>query len=108
MKIAVAALKKDQTSQIVSQAGRAPYYLIFDEKANLLEVLKNPFSVGGGGAGFGVAKMLADKQIDAAVAEKFGSNMIEALKGRGIKHYEMSGAANEAPGILKGLSEEIS
>ena len=75
MKIAVAALKKDQNSEISSQAGRAPYFLIFDEKSTLLEALKNPFRVGGGGSGFGVAKMLEDKQITAVVAGQFGFNI---------------------------------
>ena len=38
MKIAVAAVKKEVGSDISGQAGRAPYYLIFDESGDLLEV----------------------------------------------------------------------
>ena len=47
MKIAIAALKKKENSQISIQAGRAPYYLIFNEKSELLETVSNPFSRGG-------------------------------------------------------------
>ena len=60
MRIAIAALKKQENSQISMQAGRAPYYLIFDKNFKLLESLSNPFKRGSGGAGFGVAKMLSD------------------------------------------------
>jgi len=96
MKIAVAAVRKNETSEIAPQAGRAPYYLIFNENGELLETISNPFRVGGGGAGFGVAKMLADKGIDVVIAERFGMNMISALKDRKLKHYEKKGAVKEA------------
>lgn len=101
MKIAVAALKKGENSEISTQAGRSPFYLIFDERGKLLEELKNPFSVGGGGAGFGVAKMLADKEVSAVAAGKFGANMADALKERGIRVYEMKGTAKEAPARIQ-------
>jgi predicted Fe-Mo cluster-binding NifX family protein len=94
MRIAVAAVRKDETSQIPPQAGRAPYYLIFNENGKLLEAISNPFRIGGGGAGFGVAKMLTDKGINVVIAERFGMNMIGALKDR--KHYEKTGAVKEA------------
>lgn len=96
MKVAVAAVKKDETSVIASQAGRAPYYLIFNENGELLEAISNPFRIGGGGAGFGVSKMLADKGIDVVIAERFGMNMIGALEDRKLKHYEKTGAVKEA------------
>ena len=57
MKIAVAVMKKGESSTISDQPGRSAFFLLFDEQGRLLETLKNPFSRGGGGAGFGVAKM---------------------------------------------------
>jgi len=96
MKIAVAALKKSENSPISGQAGRAPFFLIFDDTGALVETVNNPFRVGGGGAGFGVAKMLADKEVTTIVAEKFGGNMIGALQERGIEGFETSGSAAEA------------
>jgi predicted Fe-Mo cluster-binding NifX family protein len=96
MKIAVAVTKKGETSPISDQPGRAAFFLVFDEEGRLLETLKNPFSRGGGGAGFGVAKMLADRQVDLVVAGKFGGNMTGALEERGLRHLEMQGAAVEA------------
>lgn len=96
MRIAIAALKKKENSQISMKAGRAPYYLIFNEKFEFLETVSNPFSRGGGGAGFGVAKMLADKKVEMVVAGEFGENMISALKERGMKYLEITGDAKKA------------
>lgn len=101
MKIAIASLGKNQQSQISNQAARAPYYLIFNEKGELLETIKNPFSVGGGGAGFAAAKMLADKEINLVIANNFGQNMIGALEERGLKFEEKSGSIED---IIKTLA----
>ena len=103
MRIAVAAVGKEEGSEISNQGARAPYYLIFDENGKLLETLSNPFSIGGGGAGFAVAKMLADKNIDVIIAGNFGPNMIGALDEKNIKHIAMTGSAREA--VMKASKE---
>lgn len=96
MRIAVASAGKEKDSDISGNAGRAPYYLIFDGKGKIMETLKNPFAIGGGGAGFGVAKMLADRDVDLVISGSFGPNMTGALKDRGIGYREMKGKAPEA------------
>ena len=93
MKIAVATDEKNENAEISEKAGRASYYLIFDEEGALLETISNPFSQGGGGAGLGVSKMLADKSVDIVVAGRFGENMEGDLKSRGLKFFEKSGEA---------------
>ena len=77
------------------QGGRAPYYFIFNEKKELEEIVKNPFAIGGGGAGISVAKMLADKGVEFFGAGFIGGNMAEALEDRGIKYQEINGKIRE-------------
>ncbi|RLG12246.1 hypothetical protein DRN73_03210 [Candidatus Pacearchaeota archaeon] len=93
-RIAIASEEKNKDSEISFRGGRAPYYLIF-ENNELKEIIKNPFAVGGGGAGFSVAYMLADKKIDLVIAGRIGSNMEAALKQKNIKFKEISGKVKE-------------
>jgi len=90
MKIAVASEGKDLDSEISERGGRAPYYLVFEDK-RLVETIKNPFAAGGGGAGFSVAYMLAEKKVGLVIAGKLGGNMISALNEKGIEFREKSG-----------------
>ncbi len=94
MKIAIASDGKNIDSKISSKGGRAPYYFIFEDK-KLVETIKNPFAVGGGGAGWSVAYMLADKKVGLVIVEKIGPNMESALKEKGIKFQEKSGKVAE-------------
>lgn len=108
MKIAVAAIGKDETSEVSPRSGRSKFYLIFNERGDLLEVISNPFSRGGGGAGFGVAKMLADKGVDIVAGRQVGEHLGEILKMRGLKYYEMSGSAKDAVARILAQEKEIS
>lgn len=94
MKIAIASEGKGIDSEISVRGGRASYYLIFEDK-KFIEAIKNPFAVGGGGAGWSVAYMLADKKVDLVIAGRIGPNMEFALKQKKIKFKESSGKASE-------------
>ena len=96
MKIAISSEGDNESAQVSMVSGRAPYYLIFDNE-NFVEAIKNPFAMGGGGAGFGVAQMLANKGVEVVVSGKFGPNMSSSLQSKGIKAIEMQGlTAKEA------------
>ena len=84
MKIAIASEGENIDSDISIRGGRAPFYLIFENK-KLIETIKNPFAIGGGGAGFSVAFMLADKKVNLVIAGKIKENMLTALTEKGIK-----------------------
>ncbi len=94
MKIAIASTGKDIESEISDVAGRAPYYLIFENK-ELVETVENPFTRGGGGAGLGVAEMLANKEVDLVVAGNFGRNMERSLEESGVDFKIGSGSIKE-------------
>jgi predicted Fe-Mo cluster-binding NifX family protein len=90
MKIAIASEGKQKNSEISQKGGRAPYYLIFEDK-KLIEIIKNPFATGSGGAGFSVAYMLADKKVELVIAGGIGENMVSALKEKQIGFKDNSG-----------------
>lgn len=100
MKIAIASVGRDEKDEISPRPGRARFYLVFDENGELLEVISNPFGRGGGGAGFGVAKMLADKGVDIVVGGQFGENMEGALRDRGLRYHKMVGSVREGLGRI--------
>jgi len=85
MKIAIAAEKDNLNSIVCPTAGRSPFYLIFENKS-LIKTIKNPFAVGGGGAGFGVIQMLANEDVNLIVSGKFGANMITALEQKNMTY----------------------
>ena len=88
MKVAIASTGNDENAKVSKVSGRAHYYLIF-ESGRLLKVMKNPFRIGGGGAGFGVVEMLSDESVEMVVSGKFGPNMVGALESKGIQCREM-------------------
>jgi predicted Fe-Mo cluster-binding NifX family protein len=94
MKISIASEGKELGSEISLKGGRAPYYLIFEE-GNLIETMKNPFVLGGGGAGWSIAYKMADKKVDLVIAGKFGSNMESALKEKGINFKRAEGKVKD-------------
>lgn len=89
MKVAIASTGKDENSNVSPIAGRAPYFLIYKDK-KLEKTIKNPFAVGGGGAGFGVAKIMENEKIDLIIAGHFGEKIVQALEERNIKKQELT------------------
>lgn len=90
MKIAIASEGEKMDSKISDRGGRAPYYLIF-ENNKLSETIKNPFAAGAGGAGWSVAYMLAEKDVNQVIAGEIGANMKRALEEKRIEFKQESG-----------------
>lgn len=102
MKIAVASEGKDEKSQVSAVSGRAPYYLIFENK-KLVKSISNPFKIGGGGAGISVCQMLANEGVKIIISGKFGPNVQAMCDEKKIKTKEVEGkTAREAVDEVKG------
>ena len=95
-KIAVAAEGKTAAAKVSGVAARAPYFLIFDGSGKFLEAIDNPYKTAKGGAGSSVVPFLAKKGVTMVVAGEFGENMIQAMKGKGMRYLEFKGSAEEA------------
>jgi predicted Fe-Mo cluster-binding NifX family protein len=93
--IAVAAKDKIATAAVSKQAGLAPFFLFFDGKGKMTEAIENPFK-DKEGAGKSVAEFLKNKGVTIVVAEEFGGQIVEVMKGKGIKSAAFKGSAEEA------------
>lgn len=93
--IAIASTGDNIDSQISPQAGRAPFYLIFDEKGNLLKSLKNPALNYGGGASSVVVDLLIKEECSAVIAGQFGDKMLNQLRINKIEYLEQKGVAKD-------------
>jgi predicted Fe-Mo cluster-binding NifX family protein len=91
MTIAIAATAPELNGQIAMHGARAPFYLLFDEQGNMLEVLANPVVQAEGGAAPQAALFLADKGVTLLAAGDFGNRFISELGERGIRHVLVSG-----------------
>jgi predicted Fe-Mo cluster-binding NifX family protein len=93
--IAVAAVEETANSQISEIAGKAPYYLIFDEKGILLQSIKNPAQNSRRNSSSLVVDFLVQKSCKTVIAGKFGTKMQKQLKANNIQFYEHEGIAKE-------------
>jgi len=96
MKTAIASDDKTKDGDISERAGRSKFYLVFEGDHKLIKVLSNPFSSGGGGAGYGVAKMLKDEGVKKVFVGKAGENMKNAMQEADIKLIEQNSTIQEA------------
>lgn len=94
---AVAAEGNTAGAPVSDLGARAPYYLLF-EGGDMKEAVKNPFAVGGGGAAFSVAHLLAEKGVERFISGAVGPNMQDVLAEKGIA-YEQSSATSASEAV---------
>ena len=90
-KIAIAAVEDNVSSEISEIAGRAPYYLIFDERGVFLKSIKNPGVSTGRDSSAEVVNLLLKESCKTVIAGKFGEKMKNQLKASRIEYYERKG-----------------
>lgn len=95
-KICVATKEKSSEAAVSDKAGLAPYFLIFDEKGNLVETIDNPFKERKLEAGHLMVGFLADKGVTAVIGKDYCGDIIGILKNKGISPYNFEGSAAEA------------
>ena len=93
--IAVAASDKTTSASVGYQAGRSPFFLMFDKQGAFVEAVGNPYK-DAGNAGIPALDFLAGKGVKVLVAEGFGSQIVEVMKSKGIRPLEFKGNAKDA------------
>jgi len=106
-KIAVASNSKDATSSISNKAGKCPYYLIFDGKGELMEVISNPYKDTQSGAGQQTADFLANKGVTLIIAGNFGDKMIGAMRSNGTDYSKLQGIVHDAVKTVLSPGDQI-
>ncbi|MCD6389908.1 MAG: hypothetical protein J7L69_10895, partial [Desulfobulbaceae bacterium] len=96
MKIAVASTGQKKDAAINEQAGRTPFFLIFDDTGNFLEALENPARNQSRRAGPSAALFLADKAVTLVIAGDFGDKMKQVLDEHHIQYVAKTGTASSA------------
>jgi predicted Fe-Mo cluster-binding NifX family protein len=94
--VAVASDGKTPKAAVSENAGRCPYFLIFDSEGNLLDSVENPYKDARGSAGVSAANFLAGKNVTIVVAGKCGSKMKGALEAHEIAYFKFEGMAEDA------------
>jgi predicted Fe-Mo cluster-binding NifX family protein len=101
-KLAVAIEKPEESSTISEIFGRSKYFLIYEMKDDLEEIIPNPFTNELGRAGIQLVKFLIEKNVDAVIVNNIGLNPFRFLTSANIKvyHYK-NGNAIDAIRLLK-------
>jgi len=96
IKIAVASNDKIAKGFVSNKAAKSPYYLMFDSKGEMTEVIDNPYADANRGAGPSTTNFLDRQGVTLVIAGDFGSKMINILKNKGITHFEFKGRVDDA------------
>jgi predicted Fe-Mo cluster-binding NifX family protein len=101
--VAVAANGKTASASVSSQAGRSPFFLLFDKQGILVEAVDNPYK-DARNAGIPALEFLASKGVNVLVAEGFGSRIVEVMTSKGMRPVEFRGNARDA--VKKALESQ--
>ncbi len=91
VKIAIPSVGEDLDAQIDPRFGRCQYFLILNEKGELLKSIPNQGCGAMRGAGTNAAQLVADQRINVVIAGNVGPNAYGLLNASGIKIF--AGAA---------------
>ena len=89
--IAVAAAGENENSEISPVAGRAPYYLIFDENGVFVKFIENSGRSSRRDSSSAVVDLLLKESCKTVIAGQFGEKMKSRLRANRIEFYERTG-----------------
>jgi len=91
LKIAISSQGEGTGSQVDPRFGRCPFLVLADTETGGAESIPNPSLSSEHGAGIATVQFLAEKGVEAVLAEKVGPNALSALSASGIRIYKTCG-----------------
>lgn len=88
MRIGISAAGKDLDALLDLRFGRCPYFLMVDTETKEFEVVDNPGSSAGGGAGIKAAQAFLQLEAKELVTGQAGPNAFEVLVEGEVKIYQ--------------------
>lgn len=85
MRIAVTAENPNLDSAVDPRLGRCPYFVILNSDDMSFDALANPHRDRQGGAGIQVAKLMAERGVQAVLTGSCGPNAVDALNAAQIR-----------------------
>ena len=104
-KFAIAAEGDDTGAQLSHLTGIAPFFHVYDESGNLLEVLPNEFLKLEYGTGPAAATMLADHGVTVLVGGMAGPKMADVLEARNVRFVYRSAKKNSVQNVVDELRQ---
>ncbi|XOB41088.1 MAG: NifB/NifX family molybdenum-iron cluster-binding protein [Candidatus Nealsonbacteria bacterium] len=92
MKICISATGNNLDTPLDPRFGRAVYFLIVDDKGELIKVIKNTGVQAMRGAGVTAAEIVAKEKVKVVITGNIGPNASLALSSSGIKVFLSSPA----------------
>ncbi len=87
MKICLSVSSPNLDSPVDPRFGRAPYFLITDEKGEKTETINNPGMEAIGGAGITAAQAVASSGAEVVISGNLGPRAFDVLHSSGIKIF---------------------
>jgi len=101
VRFAIAADGKEASSPISHLSGRAPFFIVYDENGNFIEVLVNIYLEQEFGIGPEAAAMLAEKKVTVLVGGMAGPKMKKVLDAKGVRFVYRKGIVQQVVDELR-------
>ena len=104
-RICISSEGRDLNAAVDPRFGRAPFFMFLDPVARRIEVLPNPHSDDGQGAGIQAARFLSDKNVSILLTGQVGPNAEQVLKESGIQ--VVTGVEGRIRDVIQKFAEEV-
>jgi len=109
VKIAVSASDSNLDAAMDPRFGRCAYFVIVESETMEFEVIENPGTQMGSGAGIQAAQMVGNSGAEAVVAGNYGPNAYGALSAAGLSVYQFAGGTvrQALEAVVSGQAQQV-